>query len=182
MVRGQVPADSGRACDGLGGSCGAAMTFLKVSYEEGEPDEYFAPLVMRDGTVQDALQDDAFCDALLGIKEPPARAGTIRGETPDGPAPQPIRRGSAGAKQLIDPLRRPVDPEGTPSAAAGAESGYRDWQVPDRGCRLRSRAGVRGSLEYVRESGTGPRGRDYSTAGAERRRRLELHAEELERY
>jgi maltose alpha-D-glucosyltransferase / alpha-amylase len=73
----------------------AGMMFVEVKYQDGESEEYFAPMVLRDGAVVDALQDDAFCEALLTLKELPTRSGTIRGDIPEAPVPHPIRRGSS---------------------------------------------------------------------------------------
>ncbi len=56
---------------------GAAMTVLDVEYDSGEPERYFAPLIAKDGAVQDALQDDAFCKALLTLHELPTVQGGI---------------------------------------------------------------------------------------------------------
>jgi maltose alpha-D-glucosyltransferase/alpha-amylase len=76
----------------------AAMMFLDVSYESGPLDRYFAPFMMSDGVLQDALQDDAFCSALLTLNELPLPKGKITGnsagEVADA-ASLPVRRGSA---------------------------------------------------------------------------------------
>jgi maltose alpha-D-glucosyltransferase/alpha-amylase len=72
-----------------------AMLFIEVRYEDGECQDYFAPMVWRDDTMVDALQDDAFCEALLTMKEVPTRSGMLRSDIPDMPVPQPIRRSSA---------------------------------------------------------------------------------------
>jgi maltose alpha-D-glucosyltransferase/alpha-amylase len=72
----------------------AAMLFIEARYEDGECQEYFAPLVWRDDTVVDALQDDEFCEALLTMREVPTRSGILRSDIPEMPVPQPIRRSS----------------------------------------------------------------------------------------
>jgi maltose alpha-D-glucosyltransferase / alpha-amylase len=59
---------------------GAAMMVLDVDYHSGEPERYFAPLIAKDGAVQDALQDDAFCKALLTLHELPTVQGGISGK------------------------------------------------------------------------------------------------------
>ncbi|HZL57165.1 MAG TPA: maltose alpha-D-glucosyltransferase, partial [Bryobacteraceae bacterium] len=75
-----------------------ALMFLRVDYRSGEPEEYFAPLLMRDGVLSDGLLDDAFCAALLNIGELRTREGVITGQfltKPDaGTLPQ-IHRGAA---------------------------------------------------------------------------------------
>ena len=58
---------------------GAALMFLQVEYEAGPRDLYLAPLMLVEGAVQDALQDDAFCRALLKLNELPTAAGHISG-------------------------------------------------------------------------------------------------------
>ena len=63
---------------------GAALMFLRVEYESGSADEYLAPLLMARDALQDALQDDAFCRALLQIKEIRTKRGRILGQfTPE---------------------------------------------------------------------------------------------------
>ena len=74
---------------------GAAMMFLEVTYDEGGAEEYFAPFLIRDGALLDALQDDAFCAALLSLNECPTHSGKIRGEIAATDASPAIRRGSA---------------------------------------------------------------------------------------
>ena len=74
---------------------GAAMMFLEVSYESDGPEEYFAPFLMHDGVLQDALQDDTFCWALLTLHELPTHSGMISGKVSEAPAGLAIRRGSA---------------------------------------------------------------------------------------
>jgi maltose alpha-D-glucosyltransferase/alpha-amylase len=74
---------------------GAALTFLEVSYDDGGAEEYFAPFLIRDGALLDALQDDSFCAALLSIGEVTTRGGKIRGEIEAADASLAIRRGSA---------------------------------------------------------------------------------------
>jgi len=59
---------------------GAAMMVLAVTYEDGPPDLYFAPLMAKDGAVEDALRDDAFCRALLALGECPMEQGKLSGE------------------------------------------------------------------------------------------------------
>ncbi len=78
----------------------AAMMFLDVDYESGPSERYFAPFIMIEGVLQDALQDDHFCAGLLSLQELPARHGKIvgpgdLGQTSDTPSPLAIRRGSA---------------------------------------------------------------------------------------
>ena len=76
----------------------AVMMLLQVSYESGPPDRYFAPFIMTDGVVQDALQDDAFCAGLLTVNEVPTRQGKIAGhmaEEVSDATSLTIRRGSA---------------------------------------------------------------------------------------
>jgi maltose alpha-D-glucosyltransferase/alpha-amylase len=79
---------------------GAAMMFLEVSYENDGSEEYFAPFLMHDGVLQDAVQDDIFCWSLLTLHELPTHggmiySGTISGKTSEAPPTLPIRRGSA---------------------------------------------------------------------------------------
>jgi maltose alpha-D-glucosyltransferase/alpha-amylase len=77
---------------------GAGMMFLEVSYEEGDPEEYFAPFLIRDGALVDALLDDAFCTALLTLHELPTHSGQITGKltgSATAEAPLAIRRSSA---------------------------------------------------------------------------------------
>jgi len=74
---------------------GAAMMFLEVSYHDGGAEEYFAPFLIRDGALFDALQDDAFCAALLALSEVATRSGKIQGEISVTDPSLAIRRGSA---------------------------------------------------------------------------------------
>jgi maltose alpha-D-glucosyltransferase / alpha-amylase len=88
----------------------AAMMFLDVDYESGPPEQYFAPFIMTDGVLQDAVQDDDFCAGLLTLDELPTKQGKIvgrikpwqsnhgpsnPGQGSDTSAPLAIRRGSA---------------------------------------------------------------------------------------
>jgi maltose alpha-D-glucosyltransferase / alpha-amylase len=59
---------------------GAALMVLDVDYDSGPGERYFAPLIAKDGAVQDALQDDAFCKALLTLTEVPFVQGKISGQ------------------------------------------------------------------------------------------------------
>jgi maltose alpha-D-glucosyltransferase/alpha-amylase len=74
---------------------GAAMMFLEVTYEKNASEEYFAPFLMREGVLQDALQDDAFCWSLLTLHEVTTHGGVISGKVSGVQEPLPIRRGSA---------------------------------------------------------------------------------------
>ena len=78
---------------------GAAAMFLEVAYDDGPSDLYFAPLIAKDGSVQDALQDDAFCRALLTLNQLPTVQGKISGrisaEVTDAAASLTVRRVSA---------------------------------------------------------------------------------------
>jgi maltose alpha-D-glucosyltransferase/alpha-amylase len=78
---------------------GAAMMILAVTYEDGPSDWYFTPLMVKDGVVQDALQDDAFCRALLTLNEFPTGQGKLSGqiakEVADAAPSLAIRRVSA---------------------------------------------------------------------------------------
>src|SRR6185437_3446738 len=74
---------------------GAAMMFLEVSYDNGGAEEYFAPFLIRDGALLDALQDDAFCAALLSLNEVTTHSGNIRGQIAVADPQLAIRRGSA---------------------------------------------------------------------------------------
>jgi maltose alpha-D-glucosyltransferase/alpha-amylase len=75
---------------------GAAMMFLEVDYESGPSEGYLAPLIQRDGALQDALQDNALCARLLRLKELPTARGRIFAQVSDDSASSlPIRRGSA---------------------------------------------------------------------------------------
>jgi maltose alpha-D-glucosyltransferase/alpha-amylase len=78
---------------------GAAMMVLEVDYDTGPSERYFAPLIMHDAGVRDALQDDAFCRALLTIGELSTVQGKISGsvapEVKDGAASFAVRRVSA---------------------------------------------------------------------------------------
>ena len=58
---------------------GAALMVLDVEYDSGPPDRYFAPLMAKEGSVQDALQDDAFCKALLTLHEARTVQGKVEG-------------------------------------------------------------------------------------------------------
>jgi len=73
----------------------AALMFLEVAFDAGPSERYFAPFIMKDGTLQDALQDDSFCAALLRLQQLPAKAGEITGRINELPASPAIRRGSA---------------------------------------------------------------------------------------
>jgi maltose alpha-D-glucosyltransferase/alpha-amylase len=76
----------------------AAMMLLEVTYESGPPDRYFAPFIMADGVLQDAIQDDEFCAGLLTLTDLVTRQGRIKGEMAEeakGASSLPIRRGSA---------------------------------------------------------------------------------------
>jgi maltose alpha-D-glucosyltransferase / alpha-amylase len=74
----------------------AIMFFLEVDYESGPSESYLAPLMERDGALQDALQDNAVCAGLLRLKELPTARGTIFAQLSDDSASSlPIRRGSA---------------------------------------------------------------------------------------
>jgi maltose alpha-D-glucosyltransferase/alpha-amylase len=86
---------------------GAAMALVDVEYETGEPDRYLVPLSLKfgEGVLQDGLQLDAFCCALLNVIETSGsivmRSGRIAGEPSAefsrlrGEGPLPLRRGSA---------------------------------------------------------------------------------------
>jgi maltose alpha-D-glucosyltransferase/alpha-amylase len=78
---------------------GAAMVFLHVDYESGPSEQYFVPLKVNEGVLSDALQDDAFCRALLKLHVLPASKGKIAEQFPiqgaDESAGLTIRRGSA---------------------------------------------------------------------------------------
>jgi maltose alpha-D-glucosyltransferase/alpha-amylase len=75
---------------------GAAMMFLEVSYEQGDPEEYFAPFLIRDGALLDALQDDGFCAALMTLHGLPTHCGEITGRITAAMSPSlAIRRSSA---------------------------------------------------------------------------------------
>jgi maltose alpha-D-glucosyltransferase/alpha-amylase len=78
---------------------GAAMMVLEVDYDSGPSERYFAPLSMHGGGVRDALQDDAFCRALLTIGELSTHQGKIASrvapEVKDGAASFAVRRVSA---------------------------------------------------------------------------------------
>jgi maltose alpha-D-glucosyltransferase/alpha-amylase len=96
----------------------AAMMLLEVSYESGPPDRYFAPFIMADGVLQDALQDDEFCAGLLTLTDLATRQGKIKGEMAEearGASSLPIHRGSAeqsnssiiyGDKMILKLFRR----------------------------------------------------------------------------
>ena len=58
----------------------AALMFLLVAFQSGEPEEYFCPLLMRDSALQDAFQDDDFCRAFLRLREVSTSAGVLRGD------------------------------------------------------------------------------------------------------
>ena len=79
---------------------GGAMMFLHVDYDSGPPDRYFAPLIMTEGVLQDALQDDTFCRALLNLGELHTVQGKLAGQAAprmtDGASLLAIRRISAG--------------------------------------------------------------------------------------
>ena len=72
------------------------MTFLQVDYLSGPSESYLAALVQCDGSLQDALQDDAFCARLLMLEELPTAHGRIVAQISDASASSlPIRRSSA---------------------------------------------------------------------------------------
>ncbi len=73
----------------------AAMMFLEVNYEKGGAEEYFAPFLIRDGALVDALLDDAFCAALLTLHELPTHSGKITGKIAAAAPSVAIRRSSA---------------------------------------------------------------------------------------
>jgi maltose alpha-D-glucosyltransferase / alpha-amylase len=54
--------------------------FVEVDYDSGPPDQYFMPLMMRDGVLQDALRDDASCRAMLKLNELSTMQGKISGQ------------------------------------------------------------------------------------------------------
>ena len=98
MVRRQVAADSESPCDRLGRVRRRRHDVSGSELRAPDRQTYFAPFLMSDGVLQDALQDDAFCAALLTLNELPTQQGKIPGkpsqEAPDA-ALLPIRRGSA---------------------------------------------------------------------------------------
>ncbi len=81
----------------------AALMFLHVAYHSGDPEEYFAPFIIRHGAsqddvLQDGLLDDALCIALLNAGELRTQKGVIRGEflkRPEGADRLPIHRATA---------------------------------------------------------------------------------------
>ena len=74
----------------------AVVTFLQVDYLSGPSESYLAALMQRDGSLQDALQDDAFCARLLMSDELPTARGRIVAQISEKSAGSlPIRRGSA---------------------------------------------------------------------------------------
>jgi maltose alpha-D-glucosyltransferase / alpha-amylase len=78
---------------------GAAMLFLHVTHKTGDSEEYLAPFIMNNGTIQDAFSSDSFCSALVDVDElPTAEGGVIRthllGEARQATA-LPIERGAA---------------------------------------------------------------------------------------
>jgi maltose alpha-D-glucosyltransferase/alpha-amylase len=136
---------------------GAAMTVLDVEYDSGEPDRYFVPLFAKDGAVQDALQDDGFCTALLTLHELPTAQGKIYGqvaaEVVDGASTYTIRRVSAEQSNssivfgdsVILKLFRRLQPGQNPDIEIGkylTEKAHFD-RIP----------AFMGSMEYRRESG-----------------------------
>ena len=78
---------------------GAALMVLSVTYDDGPSERYFAPLIAKDGVVQDALQDDAFCRALLTLNELPTVQGRLAGrlaaEVTEAASSLAVRRVSA---------------------------------------------------------------------------------------
>jgi maltose alpha-D-glucosyltransferase/alpha-amylase len=78
---------------------GAALMIFDVDYESGPAERYFAPLIMHEGGVRDALQDDAFCRALLTIGEISTVHGKVSGriapEVKEGASSFAVRRVSA---------------------------------------------------------------------------------------
>ena len=78
---------------------GAAIMVLAVTYEDGPSDLYLVPLMAKDGAVQDALQDDAFCRALPTLGELPTAQGKLSGqiakEVADAASSLAVRRVSA---------------------------------------------------------------------------------------
>ena len=74
------------------------LTFLHVEYSSGEPEDYFAPFVLRDGIVEDGLLDDRMCASLLKLNQLETSKGVIRTdfspEITSSPTPS-VSRGSA---------------------------------------------------------------------------------------
>jgi maltose alpha-D-glucosyltransferase/alpha-amylase len=136
---------------------GAAVMFLQVEYESGLPDVYFAPFIMTDGALHDALHDDAFCRALLTLTELPTKQGKIvaqmAGQVSTEASSLAIRRGSAeqsntsvmyGDRVILKLLRRQQVGQ-NPEIEIGrylTEKAHFD-HVPS----------FLGSLEYIQESG-----------------------------
>ena len=129
----------------------AAMMFLRVDYESGPAEEYFAPLIMRDGVLQDALQDDAFCTALLTMNEARSTKGKFEARVEDASASLAVRRGSAEQSnssiifgdRLIMKLFRKRQPGPNPDVEIGKYLTEKTSfeRVPP----------FRGSIEYLRE-------------------------------
>jgi maltose alpha-D-glucosyltransferase/alpha-amylase len=86
---------------------GSALTLVDVEYERGEPDRYLVPMSLKfgEGGLQDGVQEEPFCCALLNAVEQsrtiPMHSGTISGEPGAGYAllrgegPLPLRRSFA---------------------------------------------------------------------------------------
>ncbi|HVW83408.1 MAG TPA: maltose alpha-D-glucosyltransferase [Bryobacteraceae bacterium] len=131
----------------------AAMMFLEVTYDSGPSESYFAPFILVDGVLQDALQDDDFCAGLLTLVEVPARDGRIVGDVSEPPFPLTVRRGSAEqsnssitySERVILKLFRRQQSGPNPDIEIGrylSEQAHFDRIPP-----------FRGSIEYLRKSG-----------------------------
>ncbi len=136
---------------------GAALMVLDVEYDSGPSDRYFVPLMSKDGAVQDALQDDAFCRALLTLTEVPTTQGQLAGrmatEVKDAAPSLAVRRVSAEQSnssiiygdRLILKLFRRLQPGLNPDIEIGkylTEEAQFD-RIP----------AFMGEIEYRRESG-----------------------------
>jgi maltose alpha-D-glucosyltransferase/alpha-amylase len=76
-------------------SAGAALLIVEVEYQSGPSEQYFVPITIAGGSVQDAVQDDEFCVSLIALRELKTAHGRIVSNIPDPPSNVTVRRGSA---------------------------------------------------------------------------------------
>ena len=79
----------------------AAILFIEVEFEDSASEMYVAPLLMHGDTLQDALQDEAFCAALLRIRDLRSQTGRIVGDLPDVSETIPVQERDTGANSSL---------------------------------------------------------------------------------
>ena len=158
-----------------------ALMFLHVTYSSGEPQEYFAPFILREGILQDGMTDDAFCAALLQLNELTTQQGKITGKFNEARPDLPVHRATAeqsnssviyGDSMILKLFRRQIgtaNPEieiGRHLQAAGFD------RVPS----------FLGAIEYSRGTGEASSIAILQTAIANEGDGWTWATEELERY